>query len=108
MGQVLELNDASYAEAIKGGVTLVDFWAPWCGPCMMQGPIVEAVAEKAGDTAKIAKANVDEAREWATHLQIRGIPTVILFKDGKPVRQFVGVTSESDLLAAIEDARNGV
>lgn len=104
MATVTELNDGTFPEAIKDGVTLVDFWAPWCAPCMMQGPIVESVAETIGDKATVAKVNVDEAQRAANELGIRAIPTVILFKDGKPVQQFVGVTQEGALLAAIEEA----
>jgi thioredoxin 1 len=104
MATVNELNDSTSTETIKEGVTLVDFWAPWCAPCMMQGPIVESVAEKIGDRATVAKVNVDEAQRAANELGIRAIPTVILFKDGKPVQQFVGVTQEGALLAAIEEA----
>ena len=107
MATVTELNDSTFPETIKEGVTLVDFWAPWCAPCMMQGPIVENVAEKTGDKAKVAKVNVDEAQPAATELGIRAIPTVFLFKDGKPVQQFVGVTQEGPLLAAIEEALSG-
>ena len=104
MATVNDLNDSTFKETIKQGVTLVDFWAPWCAPCMMQGPIVESVAEKIGDRATVAKVNVDEAQRAANEFGIRAIPTVILFKDGKPVQEFVGVTQEGDLLAAIEEA----
>jgi thioredoxin 1 len=104
MATATELNDSTFPEAINDGVTLVDFWAPWCAPCMMQGPIVERVAETIGDRAKVAKVNVDEAQQAANALGIRSIPTIILFKDGKPVQQFVGVTQDGALLAAIEDA----
>jgi len=104
MATVNELNDSTFPETIKQGVTLVDFWAPWCAPCMMQGPIVESVAEKIGDRATVAKVNVDEAQRAANEFGIRAIPTVILFKDGKPVQQFVGVTQEGALLVAIEEA----
>lgn len=105
MATVTELNDSTFPEAIKEGVTLVDFWAPWCAPCMMQGPIVERVAKKVGNKAKVAKVNVDEAQQAATELGIHSIPTVIVFKDGKLVQQFVGVTQEDRLISAIEDAR---
>ena len=104
MAIVTDLNDSTFPETIKDGVTLVDFWAPWCAPCMMQGPIVESVAERIGDRATVAKANVDEARQAANEFGIRAIPTVILFKEGKPVQQFVGVTQAPALTAAIEEA----
>jgi thioredoxin len=105
MATVVELTDRNFSETIKEGVTLVDFWAPWCGPCMMQGPIVERVAEKVGDRAKVAKVNVDEAQQAAAELSIRAIPTVIVFKDGQPVQPFVGVTQESALISAIDKAQ---
>ena len=104
MATVMELDDVTFPQIVAAGVTLVDFWAPWCAPCMMQGPIVESVAEQVGDRAKIAKLNVDEAPRAANQLGIRAIPTVILFKDGKSVQQFVGVTQEGALMAAIEKA----
>lgn len=102
---VKELNDATFGAEISSGVTVVDFWAPWCAPCVMQGPILVEVAAKVGDTATIAKVNVDEAPQVATQFGIRSIPTLIVFKDGTPVQQFVGVQMEAILLAAIEEAQ---
>ncbi len=105
MATVVELTGSNFSETIKEGVTLVDFWAPWCGPCMLQGPIVERVAEEVGDRARVAKVNVDEAQRAAAELAIRAIPTVIVFKDGKLVEQFVGVTPEEKLISAIDKAQ---
>lgn len=104
MADVIELTDRDFQKAIQTGVVLVDFWAPWCGPCMMQGPICEQVAAKVKDRAKVAKVNVDEGPETAAKYGIRSIPTLIIFKDGEAVQQFVGVRQESELLAAIEQA----
>ena len=104
MAGVIDLNDGNFEETIKSGVTLVDFWASWCGPCLMQGPIVENVAGTVGAKAKVAKLNVDEGRRSAAQYGIRSIPTLIVFKDGQAVQQFVGVQSETDLVAAIERA----
>ena len=101
-----ELNDSSFAEEIKSGVTLVDFWAPWCGPCKMQIPILDQVAEKIGDKATIAKVNVDDCPAPASQFGVRGIPTLILFKDGEVVQQFVGVQQEAVLTDAIEAVLN--
>jgi len=97
---VLSLNADNFEETIGTGVTLVDFWAPWCGPCKMQLPIVEAVAAKATE-AKIAKVNVDECPELAVKFSVRSIPTLILFKDGENKKQFIGLQQEAALIEAI-------
>lgn len=102
---IKELTDSNFAEEIKNGVTLVDFWAPWCGPCQMQTPILEQLVPQVGDTTTIAKMNVDEGQQVAGQLGIRAIPTLFVFKDGSVVQQFVGVQQESVLLSAIEDAQ---
>lgn len=102
---IKELNDANFETEISSGVTVVDFWAPWCGPCMTQGPILEQVAAKVGEKATIAKVNVDDAPQVAGQYGIRSIPTLIVFKDGTPVQQFVGVQMEGALIAAIDDAQ---
>jgi thioredoxin 1 len=83
---------------------LVDFWAPWCGPCRMQGPIVEELAEDMGDQAVVGKLNVDENPEVASKYGIRSIPTIAVFKDGQPVQGFVGVTRKETLKAVLQSA----
>jgi thioredoxin 1 len=104
-GKVLKLNEANFDAVVAEGIVLVDFWAPWCGPCRIQGPIIESLAKKVGDDVKIAKVNVDNARNIASKFGIRSIPTLIIFKDGKAVQQFVGLSQEKELLAAIESVR---
>ncbi|MBN2545376.1 MAG: thioredoxin [Spirochaetes bacterium] len=94
---IIELNNSNFNEEIKSGLTLVDFWAPWCGPCRLQGPILEEVKRKIQDKAKIAKVNVDDNPDIAQTYGIISIPTLILYKDGKAVKQFVGVQSEPRL-----------
>ncbi len=101
--KVKELTADNFAETIAAGTVLVDFWAPWCGPCKMQTPILEKVADKIGDKAVIAKVNVDEAPTLAAQFGVRSIPTLILFKDGQKVKDFIGVQQEAalvDLLTA--------
>jgi len=86
------------AEVIKSDKpVLVDFWAPWCGPCQMMGPIVSELAKEMGDRVKIGKLNVDENSGVAEKYQIMSIPTVIIFKGGNVVKQLVGVQSGETL-----------
>lgn len=83
---------------------LVDFWAPWCGPCKMIAPIVEELASEYAGRVKVAKVNVDNNQELAARFGIRGIPTVIIFKDGKVSSSFVGLRSKGDLAQALDQA----
>lgn len=98
MSAEIEITDANFDSETGEGMTLVDFWAPWCGPCRMQGPIVEKVAEKMAGKAKVGKCNVDENQTTATKLGIRSIPTLIIFQDGKEVDRMVGVQQEQTLV----------
>ncbi|MFH1370477.1 MAG: thioredoxin [Planctomycetota bacterium] len=104
-GDVIELTDADFDETIhKSAVpVLVDFWAPWCGPCKMMAPIIEEVAKDYKDKAKIGKLNTDEARDSAMEFGISAIPTIILFKDSQVQKKWVGLTSKKDISAAIDD-----
>lgn len=95
---VKELTAANFTNTIASGTVLVDFWAPWCGPCKMQAPILDKVAAKVGDKVVIAKVNVDEAPALAAQFGVRSIPTLILFKNGQKVRDFIGVQQENALV----------
>lgn len=101
----MELTDATFKKGTAKGVVLVDFWAPWCGPCRMMGPIIDRLATQTAGKAIICKMNVDENTQVAGELGISGIPALVLFKDGKEIDRFVGVQAEADLLAAIEKAQ---
>ena len=101
---VVALRESNFKGQIKEGVVLVDFWAPWCGPCRLQGPIVEQVAEKMQGKAKVAKLNVDNAREISQRYGVRVIPTLIVFKNGKQFKQLTGLTQADELMSALNSA----
>ena len=104
-GKVQELTDSNFEATTKSGVTLVDFWAPWCPPCRMQGPIIEKVAEAYADgKAAIGKVNVDENPEVATKYGVSSIPTLIILKDGEEKKRMVGLQQEPSLIAAVNAA----
>jgi thioredoxin 1 len=102
-GDVVELTDTTFDQVIHDSTepVLVDFWAPWCGPCRMLAPIVEQVAQEYGGKAKICKINTDQARESAIEFGISAIPTLILFKGGQVQKKWVGLTSKKDITEAI-------
>jgi thioredoxin 1 len=104
-GNVTELTDATFDETVHGSdvPVLVDFWAPWCGPCKMIAPIVEEIAEEYSDKAKICKLNTDDARDSAMEFGISAIPTLILFKNGQVEKKWVGLTSKKDISSAIDE-----
>jgi thioredoxin 1 len=100
-GKLVELTEANFDSTISSGTVLVDFWAPWCGPCRMQTPILEEVAEAVAGQAVIGKVNVDDSPTLAARFSVRSIPTLILFKDGKPAQQWVGVQQAGALKAVL-------
>lgn len=102
----MEINENTFKDVIEKGVTLVDFYADWCGPCKAQGPVVAGLAKRFKGRAVIAKMDVDQSRDTAIGLGISSIPTVIVFKDGQEAQRFVGLQTESALSAALENALN--
>jgi thioredoxin 1 len=105
-GNVIELSDASFDQTVNSATEpiLVDFWAPWCGPCKMLAPIIEQLADEFAGKAKICKINTDQARDTAIEFGISAIPTVILFKDGQIQKKWVGLTSKKELSDTINKA----
>ena len=98
---IMNLNVNTFDKTIADGITLIDFWAPWCGPCRIQGPILDNVAQSVKGRAQIAKVNVDEVGALAGRFGVQSIPTLILFKDGNEVRRFIGVQSHDTLIEII-------
>ena len=97
MSKYLELTNDNFEETVKTGVSLVDFWAPWCGPCRMIAPIIEELAEDFEGKASICKVNTDEQQDLATKYGVRSIPTILFMKDGEIVDQVVGASSKQAL-----------
>ncbi len=105
---VIELTDANFDEQLtqKEGVTVVDFWAPWCGPCRMVGPVIEELAEEYGEEVQFAKLNVDDNQEMAQRYGVRSIPTIGFFKNGEAVGAVVGAYPKEALQEVIEQVKN--
>ena len=88
---MVKLNDENFEEEIKKGVTLVDFYADWCGPCQMLAPVLEEVAQKIGSKAQFKKLDIDKNHTIAGNYQVTSVPTMILYKEGKEVNRLVGL-----------------
>jgi thioredoxin 1 len=97
MSDIIHLNDSNFETETAQGVVVVDFWAPWCGPCRALAPHLEAAAQKFDGKLRIAKYNVDEANEYAAKLGIRSIPTLIVYENGQAIQQHVGSMGQSQL-----------
>jgi len=104
VSNLCELSHRSFrAEVLKSPLpTLVDFWAPWCGPCRAVGPIIEQLATERASSVKVAKLNVDESPDVAAAYGVHSIPTLLIFKDGRLVDRFVGVQPKAVLQRALD------
>ena len=97
MGKYIELTTGNFEDTTKEGVSLVDFWAPWCGPCRMIAPVIEELAEDFDGKANICKVNTDEEQDLSVKFGIRSIPTILFMKDGEVVDTIIGATSKQAL-----------
>lgn len=103
---VIKVDNSNFEEEVineSSKPVLVDFWASWCGPCRALGPIVEEVAEEMADELKVTKLSIEDAPEIGGKYKVKGIPTLILFKNGKAVDQKVGLLTKENLVAFIKE-----
>ncbi|RXJ91720.1 thioredoxin [Arcobacter sp. CECT 8983] len=97
MGKYIELTNDNFEATVNEGVSLVDFWAPWCGPCRMLAPVIDELAEDFDGKANICKVNTDEQQDLAVKYGVRSIPTIVFMKDGEVVDTLVGAQSKQAL-----------
>jgi thioredoxin 1 len=103
-GNVIELTDDTFDDVVNNSdvPVLIDFWAPWCGPCKMMSPIIQEIADEYEGKAKVCKLNTDDARDSAMEFNISAIPTIILINSGQVEKKWVGLTSKKDMAEAID------
>lgn len=104
-GKIKELTPKDFDSFVKDDKAVIDFWAPWCGPCKLMGLIFEETAKDLKDKAKFGKVNVDESSELAQRFGVMSIPTIMFFRDGQPVDKLVGVLLKEDLVKRVREIR---
>lgn len=104
MSKAVELTTQSFDQAVSSGVTLVDFWAEWCGPCRMIAPMVDEIAGEYQGRARVAKVNIDNEQDLAARFRVNSIPTLLVIKDGQEKGRLVGVQPKSKIAAALDQA----
>lgn len=104
---VAEFTDANFQSEVLDapGPVLVDFWAPWCGPCRRIAPMIDELAAENQGAVKIGKVNVDDNAQYAQKYEVMNIPTIIVFKNGEPVQRWMGIPAKTQVQAALDAAR---
>ncbi len=104
MSKIIEINDSNFEEEVKNSTipVLVDFWAPWCGPCRKLSPVVDELSEEFDGKIKVGKVNTDENLKITQEFSISGIPCVLIFKDGQAVERLVGLMQKTQIVTNIE------
>ncbi len=103
---VKNLTQNNFKQQARGGLMLVDFWAPWCAPCKVIAPVLNEIAEEQQGKLRIGKVNVDNQQPLAAKYKVRSIPTLVLFKNGKEVKRFVGIKTKKSLMSEISEFIN--
>ena len=104
MSNVPEFTTNNFDDQVKDGVTLIDFWAEWCGPCKMIGPLIEELAGEYDGKANVGKINIDDEADLAVRFDVQSIPTLLILKNGEEAQRFIGMTKKADLAAALDAA----
>ena len=104
MSNALDINDSTFEQEVINSteLTIVDFWAPWCGPCRKLGPVLDEVAQEFEGKVKVVKLNTDENLKTAKEFSVSGLPTLLMFKDGKAVERLVGLMPKTSIVSNIE------
>jgi thioredoxin 1 len=105
MSKPVNVTDATYKSEVldeSEKTVIVDFWAPWCGPCRIVGPILEEIASEESDNIKVAKVNVDENQQYAGQLGVFNIPTMVVYKNGEPVDKIIGAMPKTAIMARVK------
>ena len=104
MSNAIEVNDNTFEQEVinSSELTVVDFWAPWCGPCRKLGPVLDEIGEEYSGKIKIVKVNTDENLKTAKEYSISGLPSILIFKDGNPLERLVGLMPKSSIISNIE------
>jgi thioredoxin 1 len=104
MSNATEITSANFDDMVKEGVTLIDFWAEWCGPCKMIVPVIDELVTEFDGKATIGKVDIDSEADLAERYNVSSIPTLLLLKDGEETKRFVGITPKAELVEAITSA----
>jgi len=99
----MDLTSGNFESTVADGVTLIDFWAEWCGPCRMMHPVLDEIADQFEGKVTVGKINVDNEGDLAQKFGVASIPTLVLMKDGEEKNRYVGVTSKTELTKALND-----
>ena len=104
MSNALDINDSTFEQEVINSteLTIVDFWAPWCGPCRKLGPVLDEVAQEYEGKIKVVKLNTDENLKTAKEFSVSGLPTLLMFKDGQPVERLVGLMPKTSIISNID------